>query len=48
MRVYGYSAHTPAQRLRAVGATDTFTDMARLPELLFGRDVSIGAKNRLD
>jgi HAD superfamily hydrolase (TIGR01509 family) len=36
MRVYGYSAFTPAERLRAAGALATFTDMARLPELLFG------------
>jgi HAD superfamily hydrolase (TIGR01509 family) len=35
MRVYGYSAFTPAERLRAAGAHATFTDMARLPELLF-------------
>jgi HAD superfamily hydrolase (TIGR01509 family) len=48
MRVYGYSAQTPAQRLRAAGAIDTFTDMVRLPELLFGQDVSIGHQNRLD
>jgi HAD superfamily hydrolase (TIGR01509 family) len=48
MRVYGYSAHTPARLLRAAGAAGTFTDMARLPELLFGQDVSIGHKNRLD
>jgi HAD superfamily hydrolase (TIGR01509 family) len=48
MRVYGYSAHTPAQLLRAAGATDTFTDMARLPELLFSQEVPIGHQNRLD
>jgi len=48
MRVYGYSAHTPARLLRAAGAADTFTDMARLPELLFGQDVPIGHQNRLD
>jgi len=36
MRVYGYSAFTPAERLRAAGAHATFSDMARLPELLFG------------
>jgi HAD superfamily hydrolase (TIGR01509 family) len=48
MQVYGYSAHTPARLLRAAGAVDTFTDMARLPELLFGQDVPIGHKNRLD
>jgi beta-phosphoglucomutase-like phosphatase (HAD superfamily) len=36
MRVYGYSAFTPAERLRAAGAHATFTDMARLTELLFG------------
>jgi HAD superfamily hydrolase (TIGR01509 family) len=38
MRVYGYSARTPATLLRSAGAHDTFTDMARLPELLFGVD----------
>jgi hypothetical protein len=48
MRVYGYSAHTPARLLRAAGAHDTFSDMARLPELLFGQEVSIGHENRLD
>ena len=48
MRVYGYSAHTPAQQLLAAGAHDTFTDMARLPELLFGRKVSRRRENRLD
>jgi len=37
MRVYGYSAHTPAQQLLLAGAHGTFTDMARLPELLFGQ-----------
>jgi HAD superfamily hydrolase (TIGR01509 family) len=48
MRVYGYSAQTPAALLSSAGAHDTFTDMARLPELLFGREVSNGHKNRLD
>jgi HAD superfamily hydrolase (TIGR01509 family) len=48
MRVYGYSAQTPAALLRSAGAHDTFCDMARLPELLFGREVSNLHKNRLD
>jgi HAD superfamily hydrolase (TIGR01509 family) len=48
MRVYGYSACTPAERLRAAGARHTFNDMARLPELLFGAGVPNDLKNRLD
>jgi HAD superfamily hydrolase (TIGR01509 family) len=36
MRVYGYSALTAEPRLVAAGAHATFSDMARLPELLFG------------
>jgi HAD superfamily hydrolase (TIGR01509 family) len=48
MRVYGYSAFTPQQRLRAAGAHHTFDDMARLPELLFGAGVPNELENRLD
>jgi HAD superfamily hydrolase (TIGR01509 family) len=48
MRVYGYSAFTPAERLQAAGAHATFTDMARLPELLFGPGVPNEQQNRLD
>jgi HAD superfamily hydrolase (TIGR01509 family) len=33
MMVFGYAAHTPPERLRAVGAV-VFTDMAELPRLL--------------
>lgn len=48
MRVYGYCAHTPAQQLLSAGAEVTFTDMVRLPELLFGRKVSALPEKRLD
>jgi HAD superfamily hydrolase (TIGR01509 family) len=40
MRVYGYSAQTSAQQLLRAGAHATFTDMTRLPELLFGWNVA--------
>jgi len=48
MRVYGYSAHTPAHRLLEAGAQAAFMDMARLPELLFGWKVPRQHENRLD
>jgi HAD superfamily hydrolase (TIGR01509 family) len=35
MTVYGYCALTPPRRLLAAGAHHTFTDMHRLPRLLF-------------
>jgi len=35
MRVFGYSALTPSQRLIEAGAHQTFSTMALLPELLF-------------
>ena len=35
MTVYGYDAHTPKQCLIEAGAHYTFSDMHRLPELLF-------------
>jgi hypothetical protein len=34
MIVFGFSAHTPAERLRDLGAHLTFTDMRTLPQLL--------------
>lgn len=48
MCVYGYSAHTPAQQLLRAGAQATFTEMARLPELLFGQNVAGVREKRLD
>ncbi|MBS0416257.1 MAG: HAD family hydrolase [Proteobacteria bacterium] len=48
MRVYGYCAHTPARQLLSAGAEVTFTDMVRLPELLFGQKVSALPEKRLD
>jgi HAD superfamily hydrolase (TIGR01509 family) len=48
MRVYGYCAHTPAQRLLSAGAEATFNDMVRLPELLFGQNVARVHEKRLD
>jgi HAD superfamily hydrolase (TIGR01509 family) len=40
MPVYGYCALTPQHRLAEAGAQITFTDMRRLPELLFAAGVS--------
>jgi HAD superfamily hydrolase (TIGR01509 family) len=40
MPVYGYCALTPERRLVDAGAQVLFTDMRRLPELLFGADAS--------
>ncbi len=37
MRVYGYCGLTPARRLIDAGAHHTFSDMRRLPEMLFDR-----------
>jgi beta-phosphoglucomutase-like phosphatase (HAD superfamily) len=48
MRVYGYSAQTSARQLLLAGAHGTFTDMRRLPELLFGQNVAAMRKKRLD
>jgi HAD superfamily hydrolase (TIGR01509 family) len=34
MRVFGFSVHTPAQRLRAAGAHEVFRSLADLPALI--------------
>lgn len=34
MRVFGFAAHTPRQRLEEAGAHHVFTDMQQLPDLL--------------